>query len=217
MIPVKAAFDEDVPVDGHLHKTLFCKALFRKEIGKRVFVDGHSVNTKSIEIISGEHPVADSRSAEFVFDEFRTAEGSIRPHWQRVDQAFLRETPADLTRRWRHAERIIHENGTTYNVFGTPQDRNRPWEVDLLPLILPQAEWQSLSAGIAQRARLLALVLDDIYGPQDLLKEGWLPPEIVFAHPDYWRPFHDLPVETEQRIVLSGTELTRTAARYRDR
>ena len=38
----------------------------------------------------------------------------------------------------------------------------------------------ALSAGLAQRATLLNLILADLYGPQRLLAEGLLPPELVF-------------------------------------
>ncbi|MGE4003651.1 MAG: circularly permuted type 2 ATP-grasp protein, partial [Planctomycetaceae bacterium] len=161
-------------------------------------------------VVTSAQSFADYRAAEFVYDELRGGEKSVRPHWQRVARAFARETPAGLARRARHAERFVQENGTTYNVFGTQEGKNRPWEVDLLPLVLPQQEWQALSAGVAQRARLLSLVLADIYGPQNLLKARVLPPEIVFAHPDYHRPFCGLPVPAERRIVLSGTELARS-------
>jgi uncharacterized circularly permuted ATP-grasp superfamily protein len=64
------------------------------------------------------------------------------------------------------AARQIQENGVTYNVYADPKGADRPWELDLLPHVLAADEWQQLSAGIAQRARLLNAVLADLYGPQ---------------------------------------------------
>ena len=45
-------------------------------------------------------------------------------------------------RERRHSvQRQMRENGVTYNVYADPQGADRPWELDLLPLILPQEEW----------------------------------------------------------------------------
>ncbi|HZE90841.1 MAG TPA: circularly permuted type 2 ATP-grasp protein, partial [Rhizobacter sp.] len=79
-------------------------------------------------------------------------------------------------------EREIRENGITYNVYADPKGADRPWEVDPLPLLLSAREWDEIEAGIAQRADLLNRVLNDIYGPQDLLRSGALPPSVIFGH-----------------------------------
>ncbi|MBX3440664.1 MAG: circularly permuted type 2 ATP-grasp protein, partial [Planctomycetaceae bacterium] len=165
----------------------------------------------STAVVKNRDPFAEYRAAASVFDELRTPAGITHSHWQRFARVFGSQTPIGLERRSRHAERLISENGTTYNIFGSAEGQNRPWEVDLLPLILPQEEWRDLSAGVAQRTRLLALILADIYGPQELLKDRQLPPEVVFGHPDYQRPFCGLPLRVEDRIVLSGTELARAS------
>jgi hypothetical protein len=75
-----------------------------------------------------------------------------------------------MARRWEQARRLIHENGVTYNVYGDPRGTDRPWELDLLPLLLPRDEWRALEIGLTQRAQLLNLVLADLYGPQRLLR-----------------------------------------------
>ena len=72
---------------------------------------------------------------------------------------------------------MIVENGVTYNVYADPQGRDRPWQLDTLPLILPANEWQMIATGVAQRAKLLDRLLADLYGPQRLLTEGIVPPE----------------------------------------
>jgi uncharacterized circularly permuted ATP-grasp superfamily protein/uncharacterized alpha-E superfamily protein len=63
----------------------------------------------------------------------------------------------------------------------------RPWELDPIPLFISAEEWSIIEAGLVQRAELLNLVLADIYGPQQLLKEGILPPELVFGHAGFQR------------------------------
>ncbi|QDT00272.1 circularly permuted type 2 ATP-grasp protein [Adhaeretor mobilis] len=147
---------------------------------------------------------------ETVHDELRLSTGEIRPHWRTFAKGFAREQQSELARRWEHANQIVHENGITYNVFDEKPENNHPWQIDLLPYLIAAEEWDRLSAGIAQRAKLLSLVLDDLYGPQQLLKSGDLPPEMVYAHPNYHHSFHKLPVGPERRLMFFGCEVARS-------
>ena len=124
-------------------------------------------------------------SVEHRYDELLSAPGLPRPHWD----AFLRSLAAregvEVSETLSLMEREIRENGITYNVYADPKGADRPWEVDPLPLLLSPTEWDEISAGIAQRADLLNRVLGDIYGPQELLRSGAIPPSIIFGHSGY--------------------------------
>jgi len=124
-------------------------------------------------------------SVEGRYDELLSAPGSPRPHWD----AFLRSLAAregiDVSETLSLMEREIRENGITYNVYADPKGADRPWEVDPLPLLLSATEWDEIAAGIAQRADLLNRVLADIYGQQELLRSGAIPPSIIFGHSGY--------------------------------
>ena len=71
---------------------------------------------------------------------------------------------------------------------------DRPWSLDSIPLLIPPAEWSSLEAGLIQRARLLNYILADLYGPQELLLDGDLPPALVFGNPGFLAACHGVPV-----------------------
>ena len=92
-------------------------------------------------------------------------------HWQAVRRrrwtnwALRRSWP----RRWEDAKHLIRENGVTYNVYGDPRGLDRPWELDPIPLLIARPTPRALEAGLVQRARLLDLILADLYGPQRLL------------------------------------------------
>ncbi|HEX5844350.1 MAG TPA: circularly permuted type 2 ATP-grasp protein, partial [Pseudomonas sp.] len=73
-------------------------------------------------------------------------------------------------------------------VYADPDGADRPWELDLLPNLIPAEEWQRIAAGVAQRATLLNRVLADIYGPQKLIADGLLPAELVFGHNNFLWP-----------------------------
>src|SRR6478672_10289590 len=126
------------------------------------------------------------------YDEAADAAGRRRPHWAGFFRALDDLGPAELTRRWRDAQHLIRENGVTYNVYGDPRGIARPWQLDPVPLVIAPAEAAHLERGLVQRARLLELVLADLYGPQQLLNGGLVPPELVFPNPGFLRPCHGI-------------------------
>ena len=144
------------------------------------------------------------------YDETFAEGGEPRPHWQKVVQTLEDMGPRELAHCWQQARRMIHENGVTYNVYGDAQGMERPWELDPLPWVIGSAEWACLEAALAQRARLLNAVLADVYGPQRLLTEGLLPPELLFAHPGFLRPCHGLAVPNDCYLHVYAADLART-------
>ena len=74
------------------------------------------------------------------------APGVMRPQWQKFVSALDTLGPAELGRRWEAAKRLIHENGVTYNLYADPLARERPWELDPVPLLVAPGQWQSLAA-----------------------------------------------------------------------
>ena len=116
------------------------------------------------------------------YDELLAAAGEPRPHWEAFLKTLAQRQGPDIGDTLSLMEREIRENGITYNVYADPKGADRPWEVDPLPLLISPTEWDEIEAGIAQRAELLNRVLTDIYGPQELLRNGSVPPSVVFGH-----------------------------------
>jgi uncharacterized circularly permuted ATP-grasp superfamily protein/uncharacterized alpha-E superfamily protein len=144
-----------------------------------------------------------------VYDEFfETADrprAHVRPFAERVSGLGRDE----LARRWQQAERLLVENGVTHDAHEVG-GRLRPWRLDALPLLFPQAEWDALADGLRQRAALLELILKDIYGPQNLLKRGLLPPELLFGHSGFLRPLHGLLPPAGLFLHLYAADLARS-------
>ena len=78
----------------------------------------------------------------------------------------------DLDRRHANLQRQIRDNGVTYNVYADAEGPQRPWSLDLFPMLVSSQDWARIEVGIAQRAQLLNRIMADIYGPQRLLAEG---------------------------------------------
>ncbi|WP_202369994.1 circularly permuted type 2 ATP-grasp protein [Pseudomonas sp. MWU318] len=144
------------------------------------------------------------------YHELLNDSGEVRPHWRRLFDQLQRSTPAQLVQRQALLARQIQENGVTYNVYADPKGADRPWELDLLPHVIAADEWQQLSAGIAQRARLLNAVLADLYGPQRLISEGLLPAELVFGHNNFLWPCQGIAPPEDAFLHLYAVDLART-------
>jgi uncharacterized circularly permuted ATP-grasp superfamily protein/uncharacterized alpha-E superfamily protein len=122
------------------------------------------------------------------YDELFEAPDTPRPHWEPVIQQLAAWPVERMRERLHSVHSQVRENGVTYNVYADPQGADRPWELDLVPMILPQEEWSAIEEAIVQRATLLNRILVDVYGEQRLLKEGLLPPALVYGHAGYLRP-----------------------------
>ncbi len=120
------------------------------------------------------------------YDELLDEQGAVRAHWRALVERLSVDKSHDAARRALElTRRLIVENGVAYNVYSDPQGADRPWALDPLPLVLSQDEWRSIEKGVAQRARVLEALLADLYGPQRLLAEGLVPPELPFGHPEF--------------------------------
>ncbi|MFZ2327985.1 MAG: circularly permuted type 2 ATP-grasp protein, partial [Rhodoferax sp.] len=107
--------------------------------------------------------------------------------WRQFFEECETDGLGDMNQRAANLERQIRDNGVTYNVYADEGGPQRPWSLGLFPLIVSAQSWQQIEAGVTQRARLLDRVMADVYGPQDLLAQGLLPPALVQGHPGYLR------------------------------
>jgi uncharacterized circularly permuted ATP-grasp superfamily protein/uncharacterized alpha-E superfamily protein len=116
--------------------------------------------------------------------------GRIRPHWQGAMAALSDLPEGGLAARALRLDRALADEGARSLLPG--QDaRAAAWRCDAVPLPIAASEFAAIEAGLAQRATLLEAVLADFYGPQALLAEGLIPPELVFANPAFLRPSRD--------------------------
>jgi uncharacterized circularly permuted ATP-grasp superfamily protein/uncharacterized alpha-E superfamily protein len=133
-----------------------------------------------------------------------------RPHWSAFIESLQAVGSEELAHRWEHAERRIRENGVTYNIYTDPQGVNRPLAIDPIPLLISPEEWRFIEAGIIQRAHLLNLLLEDIYGARRLVTNGDIPAALLFANPAFLRPLTGMKVPTHSYLHLLGVDLARS-------
>jgi len=147
---------------------------------------------------------------KFSFDELKS-ENDIRDHWKLFIRSLERLSPGEFNRRWNEAKEQLRINGVTYNLHSDTRGMDRPWQLDPIPLLISENEENHLAKGLAQRAELLELILQDIYGPQRVLKEKLLHPELVFANPNFFRPCHGFIPAGKKYLYLLAVDLARNS------
>jgi uncharacterized circularly permuted ATP-grasp superfamily protein/uncharacterized alpha-E superfamily protein len=145
-----------------------------------------------------------------LFDELLGDNGKPRPHYAKLISALEEFDAADLQRRSDICNRLIHEQGITYHVYGDPRGMERPWQIDPIPLVVAPDEWCALEAGLIQRATLLNKILADCYGVQELIHTRWLSPALVFGQPDFLRPCHNIRAPKDIFLHFYAADLARS-------
>ena len=152
------------------------------------------------------------------FEELRgavaSADTSVAPkaltsQWRQLFAQAEATSATDLDHRFASLQRQVRDNGVTYNVYADQEGPQRPWSLDLFPLIVDAGSWQQIEAGVHQRMRLLESVMADVYGPQNLLKQGMLPPALVHGHPGYLRAMHGVTPAGGVRLHVAAFDLAR--------
>jgi uncharacterized circularly permuted ATP-grasp superfamily protein/uncharacterized alpha-E superfamily protein len=144
------------------------------------------------------------------YDEMSADGLTPRPHWAHLMESLQAIGPEELGRRWARAERRIRENGITYNIYGDPLGASRAWQIDIVPLLIPAEEWRRIEAGIIQRAHLLNLLLEDLYGSQTLVSQGHFPAALLYANPAFLRPLVGVRVPTHSYLHMLAVDLARS-------
>ncbi len=144
------------------------------------------------------------------FDELLAAPGRPRAHWDAFMRALAERSEREVSDTLSLTERQIREHGITYNVYADAQGASRPWEVDPIPLVLPAEEWATIAAGIEQRADLLNRVLGDLYGPQTLLRDGSIPPSVIFGHRGFLSAAEGLRPAGGRHLLQYAADLARS-------
>src|SRR5215207_1637695 len=99
---------------------------------------------------------------------------------------WLGETSPDLLdARRSQAELFCRRIGITFAVYGDNQSTERLIPFDIIPRVLTKPEWSRLERGLKQRVAALNAFLRDLYGPQDCVKAGVVPADLIYKNPNY--------------------------------
>jgi len=133
--------------------------------------------------------------------------GGAAESWRTLLAEIAGVTDGDLEALRDRVQRQADDIGTGYRMPGDSEER--PWPVSPLPLLIAESEWTAIAEGVAQRARLMELLLDDIYGAQQLTRDGLLPASLVTGNPYFLRPMVGLQPPGGRHLSFYAVDLAR--------
>ncbi len=128
------------------------------------------------------------RSLPGVPDELVDGAGRMRPVWGRLLAHMEARGDAGLEEDFARGARHLAEAGVFFRGYGDATAAGRDWPFSPVPVLLPEAEWRLIAAGLRQRADLLERVVADLYGANRLVAEGHLPASLIARNPEWLRP-----------------------------
>jgi uncharacterized circularly permuted ATP-grasp superfamily protein len=139
------------------------------------------------------------------YDEMFEADGLPRPHMRSLYEALQTLTGDDLAQRAAARDRSFRDQGVTFSHGG----EEWVFPLDLIPRLIPAAEWETIEAGVVQRVRALEAFLADAYGPAEVVRDGVVPRSLLTTSETFCRPAHGIRPPHDVRIHLAGIDLVR--------
>jgi glutamate---cysteine ligase / carboxylate-amine ligase len=115
------------------------------------------------------------------YDEALLPDGSPRPAHAAVLSLLSELGNEELARRGRELAQRTLDAGVVFRP--TDAKEARPFPLDVVPRVLTGEEWSRLEGGTAQRARALDAFLDDVYGEQQIVRDGVVPAWLLETAP----------------------------------
>ena len=132
-------------------------------------------------------PLGETYDPGAFYDEMFSATGTPRPHYRALAVELGRLSFEEFEER-RHAVELSFVNqGIGFTVYGQEEGIERIFPFDLIPRVIPGAEWDRLERGLIQRVRALNLFLHDIYSEQRIVRDGKIPGALLFGARHFMR------------------------------
>jgi uncharacterized circularly permuted ATP-grasp superfamily protein len=145
-------------------------------------------------------------------DEMFDGDGVVRPHYREYKAWLGQQTPEWMARKRAEADLTFRRVGITFAVYGDEAGTERLIPFDVIPRVIPAAEWRQLEAGLKQRVRALNMFVHDVYHEQHIVKAGRVPAEQVFMNTHYRPEMQDINVPENVYCHIAGIDIVRAGA-----
>ncbi|EKF23128.1 A circularly permuted ATPgrasp family protein [Mycolicibacterium hassiacum DSM 44199] len=139
------------------------------------------------------------------YDEMFDAQGNVRAPYKGIHAELAPSDASELQARADALNRAFIDQGITFSLSG----QERPLPLDLVPRVISAAEWSRLEKGIKQRVQALEMYLEDIYGEQEILRDGVIPRRLVTSCEHFHREAAGITPPNGVRIHVAGIDLIR--------
>ena len=147
------------------------------------------------------------------FNEMHEEGGAmVRPHYREFER-WLSGQPADMLARKRvEADLNFRRVGITFAVYGSDAGTERLIPFDIIPRIIPSAEWAQLQQGLKQRVQALNLFIHDIYHEQHIVKAGVIPADQIINNAQFRPEMQGIAVASDVYAHIAGVDIVRAGA-----
>lgn len=150
------------------------------------------------------------------YDEMYGAEGKLLPPYRDFEAWLAEQIPQTMADKRAEADLMFRRVGITFAVYGEADADGSGTErlipFDVIPRIIPAAEWRQLEAGLRQRVRALNAFIHDVYHDQEILRAGRIPAEQVFSNAQYRPEMHGVTVARDIYTHVAGIDIVRAGA-----
>ena len=150
-----------------------------------------------------------SYDLDAVYDEMFDPAGRARAHCNALFDELRAASHTDLGQRQMEADKAFLTQGITFTVYGDNQGTERIFPFDLVPRMIPAAEWETIERGLTQRLTAINLFLKDVYHEGRILSEGIVPRDLLYSCKHYRREMRGVHVHRDIYVSVAGTDLIR--------
>jgi uncharacterized circularly permuted ATP-grasp superfamily protein len=143
------------------------------------------------------------------YDEMYGLGGGVRAHYGEFERWLAEQSPDTMRFKRAEADLVFRRVGITFAVVGDDAGTERLIPFDVVPRILPAAEWRQLEAGLKQRVRALNRFIHDVYHGQEIVRAGRVPGEQVFRNVQYRPEMHGVDVPGGIYAHIAGVDVVR--------
>ena len=145
------------------------------------------------------------------FDEMNSSgSNGVRAPYKGLRRWLDETKPGTFDTRRSQAELFFRRIGITFAVYGDTDNSERLIPFDVIPRVLTKSEWDFLEKGLKQRVRALNAFLADIYGPQECIKAGIVPEDLIYQNSQYRLEMKDVRVPHDLYVHIAGVDIVRT-------
>jgi uncharacterized circularly permuted ATP-grasp superfamily protein len=132
-----------------------------------------------------------------------------REHYREFTTWLNQQAPETIQRKRAEADLLFRRVGITFAVYGDDAGTERLIPFDIIPRIIPAAEWSQLQKGLVQRVTALNMFIHDIYHNQNIIKAGIIPAEQIYKNAQYRPEMQGVSVASDIYAHIAGVDIVR--------
>jgi uncharacterized circularly permuted ATP-grasp superfamily protein len=144
-----------------------------------------------------------------IFDEMHAADGSVRQSYCEYSSWLAEQSSELLGNKRAEADLVFRRVGITFAVYGDDAGTERLIPFDIIPRIIPAAEWRQLEAGLRQRVKALNRFIHDVYHDQNIVRAGKIPADQVLKNAQYRAEMRGVDVASDIYTHIAGIDIVR--------